>query len=334
MPRPITIFSGQWADLPLETLCQKAADFGYDGIELACWGDHFDIERALSDDSYAQRQHDILEKHGLKCFAVSNHLVGQAVCDRIDERHESILPPEIWGDGKEDGIRQRASENMKNAARAAARFGVPVVNGFTGSSIWGYLYSFPTTTPEIVERGYRFFAEMWNPILDVFRDEGIKFALEVHPTEIAFDIVTAEKALQAVDGRKEFGFNFDPSHLGYQGVDYIGFIRKFGDRIYHAHMKDVYWSSRPTQAGVFGGHLEFGDPRRFWDFRSLGRGSIDFESIIRALNEVGYQGPLSVEWEDSGMDREHGAREACAFLRRLDFPSSKRAFDAAFSEGR
>jgi len=334
MPRPVTIFSGQWADLPLDTFCQKMAAFGYDGVELACWGDHFDVERALSEDGYVRKQRDILEKHGLKCFAISNHSIGQAVCDRIDERHKGILPGEIWGDGKEDGIRRRASENMKHAAQAAKRLGVQVVNGFTGSPIWQYLYSFPMNPPDMVEKAYKFFAEMWNPILDVFQQEGVKFALEVHPTEIAFDIVTAEYAVKALGGRKEFGFNFDPSHLGYQGVDYVGFIRRFGDRIYHSHMKDVYWSPRPTEAGVFGGHLEFGDPRRYWNFRSPGRGSIDFEAIIRAFNDMGYQGPLSVEWEDSGMDREHGAREACAFIRQLDFPPSKRAFDSAFSEGR
>ena len=332
MPRPVTIFSGQWADMPLETLCQKVAEWGYDGIELACWGDHFSVERALSEDSYVRKQRDILERYGLNCFAISNHLSGQAVCDRIDERHKGILSPAIWGDGKEDGVRRRAAEHMKDAARAATLFGVQVVNGFTGSPIWQYLYSFPMNPPDLVEKGYRFFAEMWNPILDVFRDEGVKFALEVHPTEIAFDIVTADNAVKALDGRKEFGFNYDPSHIGYQGVDYVGFIRKFGDRIYHSHMKDVYWSSRPTEAGVFGGHTEFGDPRRYWDFRSPGRGCIDFEAIIRAFNDVGYQGPLSVEWEDSGMDREYGAREACAFIRQLDFLPSQRAFDSAFAK--
>jgi sugar phosphate isomerase/epimerase len=154
--------------------------------------------------------------------------------------------------------------------------------------------------------------------------------MEVHPTEIAFDIVSAERALKALDYRPEFGFNYDPSHLGYQGVDYIRFIQKIGGRIFHAHMKDVHWSSQPTEAGVFGGHTRFGDPRRFWEFRSPGRGSLNFEEIIRALNQVNYQGPLSVEWEDVGMDREHGAAEAAAFLRRLDFAPGKAAFDAAF----
>ncbi len=194
------------------------------------------------------------------------------------------------------------------------------------------MYSFPPNTPDLIANGYRFFAESWNPILDVFDEVGVKFALEVHPTEIAFDVASAAMTLDAINHREAFGFNFDPSHLGYQGVDYVGFIRKFGSRIYHVHMKDVGWSDHPTEAGVFGGHLNFGDPRRYWDFRSLGHGKVNFEEIMRALNDVGYNGPLSVEWEDSGMDREHGATEACAFVKHVDFPTSGIAFDAAFEK--
>jgi sugar phosphate isomerase/epimerase len=332
MARPVTLFTGQWADLTFDAICAKAKAFGYDGVEIACWGDHFEVDKALSDDAYIRSRHDILAKHGLKVFAISNHLVGQAVCDRIDERHKSILSPRLWGDGKEDGVRQRAADEMKATARAAAKLGVKVVPGFTGSSIWAYLYSFPPNSADMVTKGYQQFAEAWNPILDVFDEVGVRFALEAHPTEIAFDVVSAEAAVTAVGGRKAFGFNYDPSHFVYQNVDYVGFIRKFGDRIYHVHMKDAYLSPRPTEAGVFGGHLNFGDHRRAWDFRSLGRGSVDFEEIIRALNDVGYAGPLSVEWEDGKMDREHGATEACAFVRRLDFAPSAIAFDAAFEK--
>ncbi|BCX02311.1 MAG: AP endonuclease [Candidatus Roseilinea sp.] len=330
MARPVTLFTGQWADLPFETIVEKAKSFGYDGVELACWGDHFDVEKALSDDSYVRGRWDVLNKHGMKCFAISTHLVGQAVCDRIDERHKAILPPRVWGNGKPSEVNKRAAEEVANTARAAKLFGVKVVNGFTGSSIWPYVYSFPPVSPAMIDAGYAEFAERWNPILDVFKENQVKFALEVHPTEIAFDIVSAERALEALKYREEFGFNYDPSHFGYQGVDYVGFIRKFRDRIYHVHMKDVAWSSVPTQAGVFGGHTHFGDSRRYWDFRSVGRGNINFDAIIRALNEIGYDGPLSVEWEDPGMDREHGATESCANVRRYDFKPSAMAFDAAF----
>lgn len=331
MARSVTLFTGQWADLSFETVCKKAQEFGYDGLELCCWGDHFEVSKALSDPGYCERKWEILRKYDLTCYAISNHLVGQAICDKVDRRHKSIVPDYVWGDGDPEGVSARAAEEMIKTAQAAVKFGVKIVNGFTGSSIWPYLYSFPPVDPGTIEEGYQDFANRFTPIMDAYKELGVRFGLEVHPTEIAFDIASTERALEAIKYHESFGFNYDPSHLGYQGVDYIGFIRQFGDRIFHAHMKDVYWSAVPTKAGVFGGHVDFGKPGRFWDFRSLGRGSIDFEEIIRAFNEIGYFGPLSVEWEDAGMDREHGATEAVDFLHALDFEPSKQAFDSAFA---
>ena len=334
MARPVTLFTGQWADLPFETIAEKAKAFGYDGIELPCWGDHFDVTQASGPDAaaYCKSRHDVLAKHGLKTWAISNHLVGQGVLDIIDERHKQILHPYIWGDGDPKGVNARAAEEMKKTAVAAKNLGVGVVNGFTGSSIWHLLYSFPPNTPGQIDAGYALLKERWTPILDVFAENNVKFALEVHPTEIAFDCASAKRTLEALDNHPAFGFNYDPSHLGYQGVDYVRFIHEFSDRFFHVHMKDVYWSDTPRRVGVFGGHVNFGDPERYWDFRSLGHGAIDFEEIIRALNLINYQGPLSVEWEDSGMDREHGATEAAAFVRNADFKPSSFAFDSNFDK--
>ena len=331
MSRAVTLFTGQWADLPLETVAKKAREWGYDGLELACWGDHFDVARALAEADYCQGRRDLLARHGLQVFAISNHLVGQAVCDAVDQRHKSIMPAHVWGDGTPDGVRARAAKEMQDTARAAATLGVKVVAGFTGSSIWPLLYSFPPVPEAWIDAGYEDFATRWNPILDVFDEVGVRFALEVHPTEIAFDISSTQRALEAIGHRKTFGFNYDPSHFGYQGVDYAAFIDRFADRIYHVHMKDVWWSDRPKPSGVFGGHLAFGHPDRSWEFRSLGRGRIDFEEVIRRLTAAEYRGPLSVEWEDIGMDREHGAREACVFVKAVDFEPSRAAFDSAFA---
>jgi sugar phosphate isomerase/epimerase len=332
VPRPVTLFTGQWADLPLSELAPLAKGMGYDGLELACWGDHFDVDAALAEPGYVGRQRELLEAHGLVCHAISNHLVGQAVCDLIDERHRAILPDRIWGDGDPEGVRQRAAEQMTRTAEAARAFGVNVVNGFTGSSIWHSIYAFPPTTQEYWDAGFRDFGDRWAPILDRFAENGVRFALEVHPTEIAFDLASAARALEAIGGHESFGFNFDPSHLGYQGVDYVSFVRRFADRIFHVHMKDVWWGHGDGSTGVFGGHTSFGDPRRFWDFRSVGRGDIRFEDVIVALNDIGYDGPLSIEWEDGRMDRVHGATESAAYVRRLDFPASAVAFDAAFDK--
>jgi sugar phosphate isomerase/epimerase len=339
MARPVTLFTGQWADLSFDEICKKAKSFGYDGVELACWGDHFEVDKALKDANYCKGRWDILKSHGLRAFAISSHLIGQAICDNIDERHKSILPPDVWGDGEPEGVRKRAAQKMIETAKACRKFidAAPekvkfpaVVNGFTGSSIWHSIYAFPPTDQKYWQKGFDDFAKRFGPILDAFDKENVNFALEVHPTEIAFDVASAQRAVDAVKAHKRFGFNYDPSHLGYQGVDYVKFIRAFKDRIYHVHMKDVWWGHGDGTVGVFGGHVNFADARRYWDFRSLGHGDIKFEEIIVALNDIGYQGPLSVEWEDSRMDREHGAREACEFVKRVDFKPSAIAFDAQF----
>ena len=333
MARKFTLFTGQWADLPLEVLAEKAASWGYDGLELACWGDHFEVDKAMEDDSYVQGRHDLLAKYGLEVFAISNHLVGQAVCDHpIDERHKGILPARIWGDGDPEGVRQRAAEEMKDTARAAARLGVKTVIGFTGSSIWHTVAMFPPVPEKMIEDGYQDFADRWNPILDVFDEVGVRFAHEVHPSEIAYDYWTTVRTLEAIGHREAFGLNFDPSHFMWQDLDPVSFLWDFKDRIYHVDCKE---SKRNLNGrnGRLGSHLPWADPRRGWDFVSVGHGDVPWEGCFRMLNAIGYDGPISVEWEDAGMDREFGAPEALEFLRKLDWDVPTGAFDAAFSSG-
>jgi len=328
MARPVTLFTGQWADLPLEELAAKTSKWGFDGLELACWGDHFEVDRALAEPSYVAEKRSLLERHGLQCWTLGAHLVGQAVCDRIDDRHKNTLPPEVWGDGDPEGVRQRAADRLKDTARAAAAFGVTTVTGFTGSAVWHLLYSFPPNDFDEIEHAYEEVADRFGPILDVFEQEGVHFALEVHPTEIAYDFVTTRKLLDALDRRESFGINLDPSHFAHQFLDPAEFAIEFADRIYHVHVKD----SKKTLDGrksILGGHLNFGQRDRGWDFVSPGHGDVDFEELFRALNAIGYTGPLSIEWEDSGMDREWGAQDALAFVRRTDFAPSAVVFDKA-----
>jgi sugar phosphate isomerase/epimerase len=333
MARPVTLFTGQFADLPLETIAQKASDWGYDGLELACWGDHFEVDKAMEDDNYTQSRWDILNKYNLQCFAISTHLVSQAVADHpIDERHKGILPPRIWGDGDPEGVRQRAAEDVKNTARAAAKFGVKIVNGFTGSKIWHTLAGFPPVPPEMIEDGYADFANRWNPIMDVFDEVGVKYGLEVHQSEIAYDFWTTKRALEAIDHREAFGINFDPSHLHWQMVDPVAFVHEFADRIYHMHVKESVRNLNGRN-GIISSHLQFGDHRRGWDFVSPGRGGVPFEKVFRALNAIGYEGPFSVEWEDNGMNRDQGAPEALKLVRSLDLTPSDVLFDDAFQQG-
>ena len=328
MSRPVTLFTGQWADIPLAELAPLAKKMGFDGLELACWGDHMDVDKAARSKKYCTEKRELLADNGLKCYAISHHLAGQLVCDLNNDGRSDMFAPEKLK-GNPEGQRKWAVKTMKNSAKAAANMGVKVVNGFTGSSIWHMLYSFPPASEQMLDDGFKYFAKMWNPILDVFDKQGVRFALEVHPTEIAFDTITARRALAAVDNRKAFGFNFDPSHLEWQGVDPVRFLKAFPDRIYHVHMKDAA-VTLDGESGILGSHLNFGTPGRGWDFRSVGRGDVNFEDIIRTLNAQNYDGPLSIEWEDAMMDRVAGATESCEFTKQIDFAKSDRVFDEAF----
>ncbi|MFF0693165.1 sugar phosphate isomerase/epimerase family protein [Streptomyces tendae] len=330
--QPVTLFTGQWADLPFEEVARLASEWGYDGLEIAASGDHLDLARAEEDPDYLPARLDVLDRCGLKVWAISHHLGGQAVCDDpIDFRHQSILRPSVWGDGDAEGVRRRAAEDMKRAARVARRLGADTVVGFTGSKIWKYVAMFPPVSQAVIEDGYEDFARRWNPILDVFDAEGVRFAHEVHPSEIAYDYWTSVRALEAIGRRTAFGFNWDPSHMMWQNIDPVGFITDFADRIYHVDCKDTRLRRPNGRAGILGSHLPWGDPRRGWDFVSTGHGDVPWEDAFRALSSIGYTGPISVEWEDAGMDRLHGAAEAVGRIRAALWPLPQASFDSAFS---
>ena len=323
--RPITITTGQYGDLPFDQLCRVMGEIGYDGLEIACHT-HLDAHRYLEDGAYRDSIQENLAKNNLKVWALGAHLAGQCVGDNWDPRLDNFAPTRL--SGKPEEIRKWAIDEMMAVAQAARMMGVHIVTGFTGSPIWPYWYSFPQTTQQMIDDGFGRVRELWTPIFDEFDRCDVKFALEVHPTEIAFDYYSTRKLLDTFDRRPTLGINFDPSHLVWQGMDPCLFLRDFADRVYHVHMKDVK-VRLDGRAGILGSHIEFGDLRRGWNFVSLGHGDVDFDGIIRELNAMGYQGPLSVEWEDSGMERMFGAREAYEFTRRSDFAPSDVAFDSA-----
>lgn len=330
----ITLFTGQFVDLSLEEVAKTASSWGYQGLELACWGGHFDVARAVEDPAYCKQVRATLESHGLSCRVISTHLVSQAVCDDpIDQRHRGVLPERIWGDGDAEGVRKRAEEEVKRTARAAASFGASVVVGFTGSPVFHMFHGWPPTPEGAVERAYEDFRERWSRIMDVYRQEGVRFACEVHPGELAYDYWTTARVLEEMHDYTEFGLNFDPSHLHWQGIDELQFIRDFAERIYHVHCKDAV-RRLDGRNGILASHLPSGAQRRGWDFVSVGHGGVPFEGIIRNLHESGYAGDLSVEWEDSGMVREQGAMEALAYLQRVNFEPSAMSWEAALTEGR
>ncbi|MCS6977071.1 MAG: sugar phosphate isomerase/epimerase [Gemmatales bacterium] len=316
--RPVTLDTGPWADLPLASVAAKAAEWGYQGLDLSCHPDHCDPVRLIAEPDYLRQVQDALSEHDLRMWTLDSGWIGQMVCGPICNELLESVPAALRETTSEEERSIRAAELLKTTAGAAERLGVGTVIGLTGSPIWPDLIGPIPPASARVEEAYRRFAERWNPILDNFDEAGVRFALHVSPGQIAFDYYSADLALDAIQGREGFGFALDPAHLHWQGVDPVEFLRRFRDRIYHVFIRDAA-VSLDGRSGILGSGLPIGDPRRGWQFRCPGRGGVDWEAFIRGLNEIGYDGPLSVLWSDPGMDREHGAAEACQFLRRLDF---------------
>ena len=274
----------------------------------------------------------MLGRYEVSVGLISAHRTSQAVCDEIQSCHQALAPAHVWGDGEPEGVRSRAVEDLLATVRVAEKLGVRVISGFSGSRIFRRVLGYPWLAQTEIAAAYQDFGKQWTPILDACSEAGVQYALEIHSGQLAFDLVTAEMTLDAVDGREELGFTFDPSHFLCQGLDPVEFLRRFPDRIYHVHIKDAVLNLNGRNS-LWCSLSSFGrSTRRGFDYRSPGRGGVNWEAIIRALNDIGYAGPLTVECKDPGMQRDQSAEEACKFVKHLDFQSVNGAGGGAFRD--
>ncbi len=307
----IGVFTALFNEWNLDKVLKYVSNLGYECVEIPAskGSNHLDIDRVLTGGATEFKKR--IERHGLFISALSNHREGQLVLGPHDQSTDSCFKG-----SPEEKVRY-GTERMKKTAEAAAALDVPVVTGFIGAPNWGAWYIYPPENERIFEEGFELFSERWGEILDNFASQGIKFAHEAHPQEQAYNIETAEQAVKAVGGNKTFGFNFDPSHLVWQGIDPVVFIKRFGDRIYHSHAKDAELVKENVRTS---GSIPTGSwqrPGRGFRFRVVGWGDVEWKRVITAMLEVGYDYVLSYEHEDPVMSREDGCEKCIAFLKPL-----------------
>jgi len=307
----IGLFTVLYNEWKFEKVLEYASKLGYEAVEIASWkgSNHIDIDGILS--GGATKYKKTVEKYGLIISGLSNHLEGQLVLGPHDESTDE------WYKGTPEEKIRYGTERLRKTAEAAAALDVPVVNGFIGAPYWGAWYIFPPAYEKIYEKGFELLAERMGSVLDTFAAHGIKFAHEVHPQEQAYNIETAEQAVKALNGRKEFGFNFDPSHFVWQGIDPVVFIKRFGDRIYHCHAKDAEVVKENVAVSGVIPTGSWARPGRGFRFRVVGWGDVQWKRVMTALLEVGYNYVLSYEHEDPVMSREDGCEKCIAFLKPL-----------------
>ncbi len=308
----IGIFTALFRDRPLPEVLRYVADLGYEMVELPAFTGslHVDLDAVIEDKGVALKK--LVKSFGLEISALTNARETQLLLGPHDWTTDQWVP----GADAEGKIRF-ATERLTKAVRAAALLEVPVITGFTGSNVWDKWYIFPPANEQAYEKGWEIFAQRLGPILDVFREYGVRFAFEVHPTEIAYNIDTAERAIEVLEGREEFGFNFDPSHLVWQLIDPVIFIKRFGKRIYHAHAKDAELQEDEVHRSGVLASGSWMRKDRGWRFRVPGWGDVRWPRIMSALAAEDYDYVLSYEHEDPIMSPEDGCEKAIQFLRPL-----------------
>ena len=309
----------------LEAIADWVAGLGYKGIQIPSWdGRLFDLEKAAKSQTYCDEIKGMLADKGLEITELSTHLQGQlvAVHPAFDAQFDGFAPEAVHGN---PAARQAwAVQQMKYAAKASANLGLKAHASFSGAFAWPYFYPWPARPAGLVEDAFDELARRWKPILDVFDENGVDVAYEIHPGEDLHDGVTFEMFLTRVGNHPRANILYDPSHFVLQQLDYLAFIDIYHERIKCFHVKDAEF--RPNgRSGVYGGYQSWVDrPGRF---RSLGDGQVDFPGIFSKMAANDYAGWAVLEWECALKHPKVGAAEGAPFIDRHIIKVTEHAFD-------
>lgn len=314
----------------LDGLARWARELGYEGVQMPCDPRLIDLEQAAASQDYCDDLRGWLEAIGIAVTELSTHIQGQlvAVHPAYDRLFDGFAPPHVRSKPRER--QQWAADQVALAARASARLGLTAHATFSGALAWPYIYPWPQRPAGLVEEAFSELARRWRPLLDAFAENGVRCAFELHPGEDLHDGASWERFLDAVDHHPAASILYDPSHFVLQGLDYLGFIDRYHDRIAAFHVKDAEF--RPdARSGVYGGYQSWGDrPGRF---RSLGDGQIDFRAIFSKLMRHGFDGWAVLEWECALKHPQDGAAEGAQFIRERIIRPTEHPFDDFASGG-
>ena len=314
----------------LDAIGDWVAGLGYKAVQIPTWdGRLFDLKRAAESQDYCDEVKGKLAAKGLAISELSTHLQGQlvAVHPAYDMQFDGFAAPHVHGNPA--ARQQWAVEQLKLAASASRRFGLTSHATFSGALAWPYFYPWPQRPAGLVEAAFDELAQRWKPILDIFDENGVDLAFEIHPGEDLHDGATFEMFLERVNNHARANILYDPSHFVLQQLDYVQFIDIYHDRIKCFHVKDAEF--RPSgRIGVYGGYQNWADrPGRF---RSLGDGQVDFAQIFSKMAQYDFPGWAVLEWECALKHPEQGAAEGAPFIASHIIRVTEHAFDD-FAQG-
>ena len=299
------------------------AGMGYKGVQIPTWDPRtIDLDKAAESKTYCDEYKGVLNEMGLEPTEFAAYLQGQvlAVHPAYEIMFKAFHPEGLRGDARTEW----AAAQLKKAILTSANMGTDNIPVLSGGFAWHMVYPWPQRPQGIIQEAFRELARRWRPLLDLAQDKGVVFTFELHPGSDVYDGATYEMFLEHTQNHPAACLNYDPSHFVLQQLDYLEFIRIYGQHIKGFHVKDAEF--RPSgRIGVYGGYQSWAG--RAGRFRSLGDGQVDFKRVFTLLTEAGFTGWAVLEWECCVKSPEQGAREAAPFIARHIIEATEVAFD-------
>ncbi len=292
----------------LESTCEYLKGLGVQELELGAGGcpgtAHCNAVELVNDPAGIEKLKSTVEKYGLKISALSVH--GNPVHPNKE-------------------VAEKDHKDFEAAVLLAEKLGVKTVITFSGCPGDSENAKYPTWSVATWPNDHAEVREwQWNEVLIPYwkkagafaKEHGVRVAIEIHPGFCVYNTPTMLKLNEAVGD--SVGANFDPSHLFWQGIDPCCAIRELKGMIYHFHAKDTKIDVYNTAKNGCLDTKSFSDfSGRPWLFRTVGYGHSEevWRNIFSTLQEVGYEGVVSIEHEDALMSQKEGLEKAISFLK-------------------
>lgn len=303
-------FTANFSEKSLEEIIGMVSSYGYETLEIPAYEGNGQLEtKDVLKGNYSSEIKQMVKNYNMSIQALSNHADSFLIMGPTGKDTDFIYK------GTSEEKIKHGTESLIRTAQAANLLEVPIVVGYPGVENWGRFFFFPYG--EGWSEYEKQFAERFTPILNKFKEYGVKFAIEIHPNSFVYDIHTAEKALELVDYHPALGYNFDPANILYLMIDPAVVIDRLKERIFHVHAKDAELAAHNLPIG---GTLMHGDMSALdhtYRFRIPGWGQVNWKSVITELSLVGYEGSLSYEHEDVTMSRMDGVEKTAEYLKPL-----------------
>ncbi len=310
------VFLAQFLGKPgfetFEACCRRAAEAGFDHIQIPAWEPGvIDLDAASESKDYCNDLQGRVRSWGVRngISTVATHLFGQlmAVNPAYSRQFRKFAPTALGlGGGRETAhLYEWATEQMRKSILASKNLGLSALPSFTGSFMWPYLYPWPAQSPELFTRAWRLLARRWIPILGCAVNNGQSIAFELHQGEDVHSVGTFWRFFDEVGEHAGARVNFDESHFVLQGADPADVLEELGAFVTARHVKDAIVTEHVRTEGYLGGWQPWG--KRATHFKTPGYGQVDYQLLEIAAANAGLRGlPYVLEWEDPHVGYEQG----------------------------